>query len=517
MKARPLLLSAAIPLVACSCSVLKPSAPPRTPGAADFEAAIARIERSEPASPAVLSAHLEYADFLLERAPGPCGERLVRAQEEIGSVSANPETPVMLPEGVARAADLEYRLHLGRVACGAQADRRDELLAAASAALHAAELYRNVFDYRSMALLQFDASRVLHELGENSAALQALDGALDMDREYGFRDAAAQSYRLLLALRGETAGPAQLAHLMQDFPRRRATLRFGWRAGDARMTLEMRRECIEDGAIVGSRAAASYERRISADPGGSLSVSYSHRLARYEPGVWPTGSLQPRLVFPPAPLAAAAFEVSGTGEFESATDSKAFAARLIAKTEGLIRARAPSGERARLLTDDALGMTEDAFSPGMLEAEAAESYALETAMWIGATLEQGVWYELSAPLSLPGIPRLVIQHRIEFAFTRRVPCTARAAAPACVEIVVRAIPDRKALERVSADLSGMRSLDYAGSLEARIVTDPATLLAYAREERLAWYVVLARGKGFFESQHLVSIASYPPRSNPPRS
>jgi hypothetical protein len=42
----------------------------------------------------------------------------------------------------------------------------------------------------------------------------------------------------------------------------------------------------------------------------------------------------------------------------------------------------------------------ETFAPGMLEAQTIENYQLETAMWIGATLEQGVWYEISAPLSL---------------------------------------------------------------------------------------------------------------------
>jgi hypothetical protein len=295
---------------------------------------------------------------------------------------------------------------------------------------------------------------------------------------------------------------------LQDFPKRRASLTFGWHPSDAQITLESRRACLKNGQIVHGRAADISERRISADHDGSWSVSYTHRLTRYEPGVWPTieSSQTPQIVFSPAALPQVDFKVSATGGFEGVTDSKAFADRLFFKTEGLIRAGAPSGSRARDLTNDAVEMASSVLSPGVLEAETDENYALETAMWIGATLEQGVWYEISAPLSLPGIPQLVVQHRITFAFTRRVPCAARAAAPACVEIVVRATPDPEALSDLIADLP--RSLHYSASIEARLVMDPTTLLSYAREEWVSWHASYGEGKGLLESEHLLSTTSY---------
>jgi len=199
------------------------------------------------------------------------------------------------------------------------------------------------------------------------------------------------------------------------------------------------------------------------------------------------------------------FKVSATGQFEDVTDSKAFAARLVAITQGLIRSRAPSGKPVHDLTEDAVESTPVALSPGALEAATAEDYALQTAMWIGATLEQGVWYELSAPLALPGFPRVVLQHRITFAFTRMVPCSAGAASHGCVELVIRAAPDPQAL----MDFTGNpRDPHYAGSIEARIVTDPATLLPYTLEERVSWYYPDGGGKTVVESDHLVSTTSY---------
>jgi hypothetical protein len=220
-------------------------------------------------------------------------------------------------------------------------------------------------------------------------------------------------------------------------------------------------------------------------------------------------SRTPQIVLPPAAPPAADFRVSATGEFEGVTDdTNAFAARLVARTEELVRAAAPSGERARVLLSAGLETTADNLSPGMLEAAAAENYQLETAMWVGATLEQGAWYEISAPLALRGlVPQAVVRHRIEFAFTHMVPCTPVAASKTCVELVIRATPDQDALDHVMAD-AGLTA--YSAFTEARIVTDPATLLPYAREERRYWYASSSNDRRDYvlQSEHLRSTTRY---------
>lgn len=510
MTARPLPTSAVISLLACACSVPPHQVQTSAPQARDFEATIARIGRTDPGSPTVLSAQLAYAEFLLSEAAGPCAERLERVQEQLGSVDANPKTHVMFPDGWARASELEYRLYLGRASCGTETNRRNELRTAAAAARRAVELYRNAFDYGSMATMQVAVGSALHELGQNEAALAALETALEMDREYGFQEDARENYQLLLSWRNEPAGEAQIVRLMEDFPKRHAVLLFGWHASDARITLQSNRESLVDGQIARSHAAATFERRVAADNDGGWSVSHAQRLTQYEPGVWPAmqGPQTPQRVFPPAAAPAADFKVSATGEFEGVTDyTNAFAAHLVASTEKLIRAGAPPGDRAARLVSAALEATADSFSPGMLEAATAENYQLETAMWIGATLEQGVWYETSAPLSLPGMARAVVQHRIEFAFTRMVPCTAAAATHTCVEMVIRATPDEEALDQAIADAD---LTAYTASIEARVVTDPTTLLPYAREERVYWYALRSDGTrgSVLQSEHLVSTTSY---------
>jgi len=523
MSARPLLFCAAISLLACSCSTLRPQAATDTSPAGQFQATISRIQATDPGSPALLDAKLSYAGFLLSGAQGPgCEQRLNHAQEEIGSVAANPETRVMFPAGWPLVADLEYRQHVARAACGGTADRRDELLAAVDAARAAVELYRGMFDYHSMVIMQFNSAIALHRLADKTAALAALEAALRMDREYGFAADARDNYELLLSWRGEPAGVAQVSALMRDFPQRRATFKFGWGPGDAQITLDRRRATLSDGLIGRSRAQAAFERRISADQGGGWKVSYSQRLTGYEPGVWPyeqvwqstPASPMPQLVFPPAALPALDFKVSAKGDFAGVTDAQGFAARLTARTDQLIRRRTPSGPEGRDATEDAVATTAIALSPGMLEAEMTQRYQLETAMWIGATLEQGVWYEISAPLSLPGMERFVVPQRIEFAFTRMLPCIPGAAAASCVEVVIHATPAAEALDNLLADIGNSfpndRYLDYAAASDARIVLDPTTLLSYTREEQVYWYAALSKRAEdrVLGSEHLVSTTKY---------
>jgi hypothetical protein len=503
-------------VLVCSCSGPSQKAPADSPQANSFETTIAGIRRSDSNTPSLLNVQLNYAQSLLSGDPSTCRERLERAQEQLGSVDSSPKRIVMYPDGWATVADFEYRLHLARADCGSEVDRKRELQTAADAARRAAELYRNIFEYQSMVIMEFDASVALHEIGDNTAAIAALHVALDRDREYGLKDDAWQNYKQLLAWRGDPATDAQVAELMRDFPKRQVTLRFGWHTSGAHITLENRRQCLLDGQVVSSRAADAFDRHIDPENGSGWRVSFSQRLTEYEPGVWPVmqGALPPPMAFSPALLPEVGFKVSATGEFDVFMDSKAFSSRLAAKATELIRATAPSGARARSIMDEAINTTPADLSPGMLEAAASQSYQLETAMWIGATLDQGVWYEDDAPLSLPGMPRVVVQNRIAFAFTRMLPCTPDSQERTCAEIVIRAKPDTEALDRVMADFNSQsedeRIDDYVSSTQIRIVTDPATLLSVSREARVFWYASIGKVKhdSFLESEHLVSTTSY---------
>lgn len=485
-----------------SCSTLSTESP-QAARAPNFPDAIARIERADPHSPALLSARLSYAEFLVGADTQPCQPRLDLARAQFDRVAANPQLAIMFPDGWARLADLEYQLHIARAEClGAQGGDAEQR-AALESARRTEALYRQSFDYRAAVVMHYNRAVLLHQLGE-SGDLQALEETLAMDREFGFADDARENYPLLLTWQGRPADDAHVAALMQDFPKRQAQLKFAWHAGDARITIEDDRDSLWGSGISRSRAAATYLRRIVARAGGGWTVSYTPVPGQYRPGVWPSaaGAQTGTTVFAPARLAAPDFQVGADGAFGGTLGAEAYSAQLIAQTDELIRAGAPATADAAERTREALQTVDVAFSSGLLVAQAAEEYQLQTSMWAGAMLDQGIWYRLEAPLSLHGLPRLVVQQQLEFAFTRLVPCTADAPEPACVELVVRTTPDEAAVARIIKH--------YASSSATRFVMDPKTLLTYSREERLYWYGSVGDGPrdNILQSEHLIATTAY---------
>jgi hypothetical protein len=128
-------------------------------------------------------------------------------------------------------------------------------------------------------------------------------------------------------------------------------------------------------------------------------------------------------------------------------------------------------------------------SPDVIQDLVAEDYNFETGTWNGATLEQGVWYNMSAALSLPLEPRVFVQHAIEFAYTHPAPCTADATETTCIEIVLRAIPDPALLAEMlhklarSARLPRRQQPELLTRTDMRLILDPVTLVAYRRDMR----------------------------------
>jgi hypothetical protein len=107
-----------------------------------------------------------------------------------------------------------------------------------------------------------------------------------------------------------------------------------------------------------------------------------------------------------------------------------------------------------------------------------------------------------------------VQQHIDFAFTRTVPCGADAGPPSCVEIVLHARPDPEALRALLADvpspLPDTTLKNYDASIDARIVVGPATLLPYARQERVDWYAGFGKepAETILETDHIRTTWSY---------
>jgi tetratricopeptide (TPR) repeat protein len=457
-----------------------------------FVTAIAALNAIDPQSPETLDARLQYADFLAKADNEDCRTRLDTAQSQLDLVRASPAVSLALPWGAARQADLEYQIHFARADCGSSAAvHEQELRAALDSARRAVDLYRDALDAVSMATMQFNTSLTYRSLGDNDAAVAALQATLAMDREYGFVDDAEENYRLLLEWNGEAAGPDEVAARMRDFPDRSTTLRFGWFEGTAEVTLETDCSQLANGQILHLSSVRTAQRQVRKGL-GSWVVSYLPGDTRFhlgtppdeEPSIQAFANSISRML-----LQFHDFSVARNGDFNASKGAFKFGARVRADTKALSRDLGSISGGKSLTRSASTRHLKAAFSQDAIEDAVAEEYNLQTGTWIGATLEQGVWYDMAVPLSMPIALNFFVMHKIQFAYTRPVPCTADSAEAACAEIVLRATPDPAVLQTMLETLAH-KSLTGRGQMPRlwsvtylRLVTDPATLQPYGLDVR----------------------------------
>lgn len=454
-----------------------------------FAAAIEHFNASDPQSPDALDARLAFAAFLARGETGDCRTRLDSAQSQLDLVKANPTLDSVLPAGLARATDVDYQIHSARAACGAAEVRDAELRAALQSAQRAVELYRGAFDAVSMVTMQFNAGVAYHDLGDPAAAVSALQEAIDMDREYGYAEDAEDNYALLLQWKNEDASPEQIAAGMQDFPDRSATLAFGWFPSVSEVNVESDYTQVADGEVLSVHSSRSAQRRVRKGL-SSWGVSFQAAPAHFDLANPPTKD--PALQGLATSLAGMLlqfhdFELARNGDFDDSKGGFRFGSRVRADLGELSRDLASRGTPAAQLVrsvSKALGAQHDAI--GSL---VAESYNFDTGTWIGATLEQGVWYNMMASLSLPLEPQVFVWSEIEFAYTHPVPCRGDDKESACIEIVLHAKPDPAVLEDMlkllarSARLPRGQSPQLQAITHMRLIVDPITSVTYRRDVR----------------------------------
>jgi hypothetical protein len=328
-------------------------------------------------------------------------------------------------------------------------------------------------------------------LGQNAAAVSALTSAIDMAREYGLRDDAQADYQLLLEWQHDTAVAQHVAALIQGFPSRSTMLKFNWSASDATVTVELNHVRDWDGEISRARGTRTVQRQVRRDQDGWV-ISYPPDSADFAPGVWPMGDSEshlPNTAFRPQLLSFPDLAVSSAGELKKIINTAAFARRVTAETASQIRQRAPHAAHVKEMMETAISSMQVAFSPQAIETAARADYNLQTAMWIDATLQQGVPYEITAALPLPGFSVIVVNQRLQFLYTRAVPCPGRSTEPACAEIVVHVTPETDSLAATLDALEEQdRPLHYSGAMTLRIVSDPNTLAPYVFDARRYWYM-----------------------------
>jgi hypothetical protein len=463
--------------------------------AKQFADAIDSSNAQDPQSPDTLNTRLGFADFLAKSEGGDCHMRLENAQNQLDTARAS-QAGIALPFALAREAAVDYQIHVGRASCDGSAVSRDqELRAAVESARHAVDLYRDEFDAVSMVTMQFNVGVTEHELGEDTAAVAALQTAIKMDREYGFREDANDNYQMLLQWNGQPAGPTEVAALMKDFPQRSTSLSFGWFDSTADLTLTLDYEQLSEGGMLNMHGKAAAERRVRRRHDG-WTVSFEPRGTRYEINKWPNDdSLVQGIVvsLTRMPLQFHDFDLARTGNFAQSTAAHKFDANMHSDVKGVTEFLAQNNASARLTRQ--IRNESDKFGDS-IEALVAEAYGIETGTWIGASLDQGVWYDMQGPLSLPLEPGLFVTHQIQFAFTRQVPCTADSSDEACVEIVLRATPDPEELKRLLMNVSETMSLNRKVALQLssatymRLVTDPGTLQFYESDiRRLSYWTI----------------------------
>jgi hypothetical protein len=495
-----ILVSAPLPLTA------EPTAPTDDDASAkQYAAAIDSSNALDPQSPDTLNARLAYANFLTKLDGGDCRAHLDEAQAQLDAAQANRALAVALPAGLARAADVAYELHSARASCGVSAAARDqELHAALESAQRAVDLYRDAFDAVSMVTMQFNVSVAYHELGDAAAAAAALRTTLDLDREYGFADDAEDNYRLLLQWNNEDAGPEQVAARMKDFPERSATLSFGWFESNATLTLQSDVLQLAGADFVHFQGSRTARRQVRNHWWGWL-VSHQLDEPHFKLDELPAGeSLAQSLANSLAGMLAhfQDFSLNSNGDFDQGKADARFgfraraAAKILARDLSALELKskgARSAPFARRL-EAAVG---DELLPAALEAQTAEDYNLETGTWIGATLEQGVWYDMTAALFLPLAPQVFLSHKVQFTYSRPVPCLPDSSELSCIEIVLRAAPDPAVLKADLDDFTRRARVARGqvprlwSATTMRLVTDPATLWTYSRETR--WHVYWSNG------------------------
>jgi len=469
-----------------------------------FDAQIARLDALDARAPLALEMHLRYADFLATATGENCGARLSAAQLQLASVLKNPALGVVLPTGTARASDIAYQIHLALASCGESGGREQELRTALAAAQRSADLYRDACEYVSMVTMQFNAALAYWSLGESAGAIAVLEQVIDRDREFGFREDAAENYALLLRWRQSESGPEQVAALMQDFPQRSTTLNFAWVLGDTPLTLKTEYTRVLGDAVLHASGMRSVERRVRKRKNHWV-VSYRPLAARYRLDALPAqDEIESGFMTSLAGMLLQFHDVDLIGrggtfgpDFHETTGDAEFSQRVHAEAASLLKSLDEPGSRGAqhsLSLNSALRL---GLLPGSVESAAASDYSLETGTWAGASLEQGHWYEMQIALPLAYAPQLFVDHRVKFAFTRTLPCTSGSSAASCVEIVLRAVPDDAELQKLltqlqrTAHLPRSQALRSWSSFTLRLVTEPQTLQSAVRDIRRYGYLSAA--------------------------
>lgn len=497
-------------MMSCAFAQADP-APDEEPDDEDDPPPITLPAPGDPNIAGALDRRLAYAQSLAESPDGECGPRLDGVQTQRDIAASDPALDIVIGGGQARLANIDYRLHFGRAYCGSPAQpRKDELLVALDAAQRGVSLYRDRYDYQAMVVMQYNVAVIQHRLGDDRQAVTALDIAVGMDRDYGFLSDAQENAALLLRWKGQPPDSDQTPAL-----KRSITLKFAWSPVDADVSVKADYADLVGQAVIHSGASTTATRHVRPDQEDWI-LSSEPGDRHYEFADW-SGKAAPSrerttIVLAAEQMWGANLRISATGDYKGVVDIETTAGVLGGDIDTVTNDLRPAGEGKLDLTAS-LGRTVQLLAePDGLMARAAEEYTLGTAAWIDATLVQGVWYDMTASLFVPGMVVLV-DHDVQFAYSRPVPCTSGASETSCAEILVHAAPNPEALKAKLSDvkqaLKVKGEMRYASATDMRLVVDPMRLLPYVTETQRHWYIAIdGKGDPLIGSETVVSTYSY---------
>jgi hypothetical protein len=359
--------------------------------------------------------------------------------------------------------------------------------------------------YEPMTIMQFNVAQTFHDMGDDAQAVKELQAALDLDRTFGFKSDAEDNFRTLNEWQKKAVTDADVEAFSAPFAARTVTLGFGWAPAKVEVTGTFDNATYEGNAIRHTRFSLPLTGTIKA---ANDELVYELKAGEPKLDASTAGAdVDKKVVALMARILGRipVVVVSKAGELKEVRDLDAFSQQMNAEIDAAVKSAVPEKDPRYAAVKAATDQELKPFAaPDNLRGRVQQEYSLETGIWIGATLEQGAWLSLPLTLSMNGTPQGFIEHTVEAAFARRVPCAPGQAPEGCVELVLEAVPTDKAVADVTQKLqeSDKGRLDYVAATRMRIVVDPATLVPYEHETLRYTYLALAN-----KGQRAVKISS----------
>jgi len=467
---------------------------------------IARVGKIDQKHPEFIAAHLDYAQLLARNtSTEDCATRLPAADAHFKVASESVVAPVVLKSARGRIPVVGYYLEMARSRCSEDPQKKAAMDKALAYARDAVTGYRALFMYEPMTIMQFNVAQTLHDLGDEAGALRELQAAIDLDRTFGFKSDAEENFRTLNEWQKKEITDADVAAFSATVVPRSVTLAFGWKPARIEGTATFDNAAFEGGVVRHTKFSLPLTGTLKAEKDDLL---YDIKIGEPKFEASNFGSdTEKKLVALMARILGRlpAVVISKTGEFKEVRDLDAFAKAMSDEIDKAVNEAVPEKDPRHAAVKAATDQELKPFaSAENLQGKMQQGYSLETGIWSGATLEQNGWVTLPLTLSMNGTPQGFIEHNVEAAFTRRVPCGAGQPPEGCVELVLEAVPTGKAVADVTQKLqdAGQGTLDYAAATRLRLVVDPATLVPYENETLRYTYLALAN-----KGQRVLKIAS----------